>query len=79
MGMKVQIKLIATYREYLPPECKGKIELEIPANTTPFALLAQFGVPLDESVVLVDGASPKPDQILEDGNVVFAFSATAGG
>ena len=77
--MKVQLKLIATYREYLPPEQKGKAELDVPAGTTAISVLAGLGVPIDESVILVDGRSPNPGETLREGNVVFAFPATAGG
>jgi hypothetical protein len=77
--MKVHIKLIATYREYLPPENKGKAEIDVPEGTTAVSVLADLGVPIDESVLLVDGRSPNPGETLEEGNVVFAFPATAGG
>ncbi len=77
--MKVQVKLIATYRDLLPPECRGKMEIEVAEGTTAVDLLARLGVPIAESVVLVDGRTPDPDQPLREGNVVCAFSATAGG
>lgn len=78
-GMKVNVKLIATYRELLPPECKGKAELDVAEGMTAVDLLAQLGVPIDESVVLVDGRTPDPREPLKEGDSVCAFSATAGG
>jgi sulfur carrier protein ThiS len=77
--MKVQLKLIASYRDFLPPENAGKAEVEVPEGTTAASLLVDFGVPLEETVILVDGRSPEPDDYLVEGNVVFAFRATAGG
>lgn len=77
--MKVQLKLIATYRELLPPENEGKAVIDVPEGTTAVSILADFGVPLDESVILVDGRSPNPGETLQEGNVIFAFQATAGG
>jgi len=77
--MKVQLKLIASYRDYLPPENEGRAEVDVPEGTTAVALLNDFGVPIEETVILVDGRSPNPGEILEEGNVVFAFHATAGG
>ncbi len=77
--MKIQIKLIATYRQYLPPENEGKAEMDVPAGTTAVAILSDLGVPIAESVVLVDGRSPNPGETLQEGSVVFAFPATAGG
>ncbi|MCP5101634.1 MAG: hypothetical protein GY943_39320, partial [Chloroflexi bacterium] len=53
--MKIQIKLIATYRQYLPPENEGKAEMDVPVGTTAVAILSDLGVPIAESVVLVDG------------------------
>ncbi|HID51673.1 MAG TPA: hypothetical protein EYP41_06520 [Anaerolineae bacterium] len=77
--MKVNVKLIATYREFLPPECRGKAELEVAEGTTAVDLLTRLGVPVEESVVLVDGRTPDPDQPLKEGDSVCAFSTTAGG
>ena len=77
--MKVQLKLIATYREFLPPENNGKAEIEVPEGSTAESVIADLGIPLDESVILVDGRSPNPGDTLQEGNVIFAFSAQAGG
>jgi len=77
--MKVQLKLIATYREYLPPENNGKAEIEVPEGTTAASIIADLGIPIDESVILVDGRSPNPGETLQEGNVVFSFPAVAGG
>ena len=77
--MKVQLKLIATYREFLPPENNGKAEIEVPEGTTAVSVIADLGIPIEESVILVDGRSPNPGETLQEGNVIFAFSAQAGG
>jgi molybdopterin converting factor small subunit len=77
--MKVQIKLIATYREFLPPQNKGKAEIDVPEGATAVSVLIDLGIPIDESVILVDGRSPNPGETLQEGNVVFAFPAMAGG
>ncbi|MCP4423000.1 MAG: hypothetical protein GY803_00765 [Chloroflexi bacterium] len=77
--MKVHVKLVATYREYLPPECKGKVDMDVAEGTTAVSILTDLGVPIEESVVLVDGRSPNPDETLQEGATVFAFPATAGG
>ncbi len=77
--MKVQLKLIATYRDFLPPQNNGKAVIEVPEGATADSVLADLGVPVDESVVLVDGRSPSPGETLQEGNVIFAFPAMAGG
>ena len=77
--MKVHLKLIATYREILPPEQNGKATIDVPEGATAASVLADLGVPIEESVILVDGRSPNPGETLQEGNVVFTFPATAGG
>jgi sulfur carrier protein ThiS len=77
--MRVQLKLIATYREFLPPKYEGKADIDVPEGATAVAVLADLGVPINESVILVDGRSPNPGETLQEGNVVFVFPAMAGG
>ena len=77
--MKVQLKLIATYQEFLPPINKGKAEIDVPEGATAVSVLTDLGIPIDECVILVDGRSPNPGETLQEGNVVFAFPAMAGG
>ena len=77
--MQVHLKLVATYREYLPPDANGKAVIEVPEGTTAVSVVAGLGVPIEESVILVDGRSPNPGETLQEGSVVFAFPASAGG
>ena len=77
--MKVQLKLIATYREFLPPENQGKVEIDVTEGATAVSVIADLGIPIDESVILVDGRSPTLGETLQEGNVIFAFPAMAGG
>lgn len=79
--MNVTVKLIATYREFLPPKTQGNtFELRVPEGATAVSVLAQLDVPTDgSSVILVDGRTPAPDQLLKEGETVCAFPAIAGG
>ena len=77
--MKVHLKLFATYRDFLPPESNGKADLDVPEGSTAVSIIADLGVPLEESVILVDGRSPDPGETIQEGNVIAAFPATAGG
>ena len=78
--MRIQIKLLATYRQYLPPGSTGSsYEMEVPADTRVEALLPQLPTPSDGSVVLVNGRGPQPGQTLQEGDVVCLFPAIAGG
>ena len=81
--MHVQVKLFATFRRYLPPETKGDAyDIQVPQGTHVGELLSQLGVPMEEPeglVILVNGRQSDLDQILEEGDVVGAFPAIAGG
>lgn len=79
--MRVQLKLFATFRQYLPPGTEGNaLTVELPAGTRAGDLLAQFGLPEVESrVVLVNGRGVEPDHVLQPDDVVAAFPSMAGG
>ena len=82
LPMKVIVKLLASYRKLLPPEVEDyKFEVEIQPGTTVAGLMSRYEVPLNkETVFLVNGRTPiNLDQVLEEGDVVAAFSAMAGG
>ena len=79
--MKVQIKLLAAYRKYLPPGTTSSVyDMDVPPGTCIEDLLAQLPVPGDAaSVVLVNGLGPQPRQVLQEDDVVCLFPAMAGG
>ena len=77
----IQVKLLANYREHLPPEAKnGGVELDLPDGTTVREALSRFPIPLDDtSVIVLNGRTVDLDTPLTQGDVVSAFSAIAGG
>lgn len=79
--MKVTIKLLAIYGSKLPEGVKDNtIDIEISDNTMIEDILQMFDIPGDnQSVVLVNGHAPLPDQQLQQGDVICAFPAIAGG
>lgn len=79
--MKVQLKLFATFRQYLPAGAgRSAIEVEVPAGTRVSDLLATMGIPQQESpMILVNGRGIDADRILIEGDVVAVFPAMAGG
>lgn len=79
--MKVNLRLIGSYRKLLPPDTKSRsFEVEIPRGTTVAGLVSQYNVPLtDDSVILVNGISVNWETLLIEGDEVSAFSAMAGG
>ncbi len=79
--MNVQLKLFATLRQYLPPDSTGgACSVRIPAGATVGDLLSQFGVPLDEHLIVVlHGRRADWEQVLQEGDTVSAFPAMSGG
>ena len=79
--MKVRLKLFATFRRYLPPGTQGSAcDVEVPDGTQVSDLLSQFGVPEQESLlILVNGHDAGPDRVLQEGDVVAVSPALAGG
>jgi len=79
--MMIHVKLIANYREHLPPEAQnGVVDLDLPDGTTVREALSRFPIPLDDSsVIVLNGLTVDLDTPLTQGDVVSAFSAIAGG
>lgn len=79
--MQIQIKLLATFRKYLPADTKGySTELVISPHTNIFDLLADLKIPYNtDCVILVNGKTPGDDQQLFEGDEVCVFPAMAGG
>ncbi|MBC7226673.1 MAG: MoaD/ThiS family protein [Thermoflexales bacterium] len=77
--MKIRIKLLAHYQQYLPPGCTSSYEAEVPQDARVEDVLAQLPVPPEESVVLVNGRTPPPGQVLQEGDVLCLFPAIGGG
>jgi molybdopterin converting factor small subunit len=79
--MMIHVKLIANFREHLPPEAKnGMAELDVPDGTTVREAISRFPIPLDDtSVVVLNGLTVDMETPLKAGDVVSAFSAVAGG
>ena len=79
--MKVHVKLIATYREHLPPGTEGNIAtIDVSPGSTIADVLTPFGIPLDDSsVIVLNGLTVDLNTPLAEGDTIAAFSAIAGG
>lgn len=79
--MRITVRLLANYKELLPPGTPGSaIELEVPRGTTVAEAVARFDVPLDDtSVIVLNGLSVDLNTPVSEGDTVAAFSAIAGG
>ena len=79
--MKVHVKLIATYLSHLPPGTEGNItSVDVPAGSTVEEILTPFGIPLDDSsVIVLNGLTVDLRTPVSEGDTISAFSAIAGG
>ena len=79
--MMIRVKMIANYRDALPPEHKhGVVELSVPEGATVYDVISRFDIPLnDESVIVLNGLTVNMNTPLKEGDMVTAFSAIAGG
>jgi molybdopterin converting factor small subunit len=79
--MKIIVKLLANYKDLLPPgTVGGEIELDLPNGTTVAEAVSRFNVPLDEtSVIVLNGLTVDLNTPISEGDTVSAFSAIAGG
>jgi molybdopterin converting factor small subunit len=79
--MKIEVKLFANFREFLPPGAKGySVFLEVEAGTTIGQILETLKIP--ESIpmlTLVNGIHRKFDDALQAGDVLSLFPPVAGG
>ena len=79
--MQVHVKLIATYIEHLPPGTQGNTtSVDVPSGSTVKEVLMPFGIPLDDSsVIVLNGLTVDLNTPVSEGDKVAAFSAIAGG
>ncbi|GAB4504699.1 MAG: hypothetical protein Fur0043_16930 [Anaerolineales bacterium] len=79
--MQVHVKLIAIYRNHLPPDTQGDtVTVDVPDGSTVAAVLTPFGIPLDDSsVIVLNGLTVDLDTPVSEGDTITAFSAIAGG
>ena len=79
--MMIRVKMIANYRDALPKDHKhGVIEMDVAEGATVYDVISQFDIPLnDESVIVLNGLTVELSASLQEGDMVTAFSAIAGG
>lgn len=81
--MKVEVRLFATLRDFLPPSQRGAggaTALELPDGSTVADLGRALGIPGDmPRVTLVNGEDAEPERKLAPDDVVTLFPPLAGG
>jgi molybdopterin synthase sulfur carrier subunit len=79
--MKVEVKLFANFREYLPPGSSPYAHLlDIEEGTTIKQVLENLKVPpSNPMILLVNGIHKQADEVLQPGDVLSVFPPVAGG
>jgi len=79
--MKVEVKLFANFREYLPPGSdKYSCSLDLEEGTTVGGVLEKLKIPESiPMITLVNGIHRKPEDPLQPGDVLSVFPPVAGG
>lgn len=79
--MKVQVKLFATMKEFLPaPGDYSSCQLELNQGATAADVLRKLGILEDiPKIILINGQTVKPDHRLTDDDIVSIFPPIAGG
>ncbi|MBI3987985.1 MAG: MoaD/ThiS family protein [candidate division NC10 bacterium] len=81
--MKIELRLFATLRRYLPPGSeRGKVLLDLQDGLTVEGLIERLGIPPElAELTVVNGRTLERDlkEKLRDGDVVSIFPPIAGG
>lgn len=80
--MRVQVKLMATFRSKLPPDAKGgTVALELPPEATVQAVLDHFGIASGHVHVVMVNDAMETDRTrpLADGDSLVILPPVAGG
>ena len=80
--MQITVRLLASYRQYLPAghdDQAGYVHRAAP-GTTVGAVLSELPIPLtDVLTFFVNGRHAERDQVLRQGDVLSVFPAVGGG
>ena len=80
--MQITVRLLASYRHYLPPghNAKAGYAHEITPGTRVSDILAELPIPPDKACTFfVNGRHADRDQVLQPGDVLAVFPAVGGG
>ncbi len=79
--MKVEVRVFATLRRYLPELGIGEPKIvDVPEGTTAGELCRLLGIPLEEvKVIMRNSRQVEPDEVLADGDRVAFIPHVGGG
>jgi len=79
--MKVEVRVFATLRSYLPELGVGEPKIvDVPEGTTAGQLCTSLGIPLEEvKIIMRNGRQVEPDEVLADGDRIAFIPHVGGG
>jgi len=75
----IKVVLFGIFREKLPPEARGKTNLELPEGSSLRTVLEHFGLPLHATCAVNGQLEPNRERILQEGDEVQVFRPAGGG
>jgi sulfur-carrier protein len=81
LKVKVEVRVFATLRKYLPELGIGEPKIvELPQGSTFEDLREMLGLPIEEiKIIMRNGIQTEMDEIIEDGDRIAYAPAVAGG
>lgn len=79
--MDIEVRLFATFRDYLPKEGSGfSIKREVSIGTSVGDVVRELGLPADiPRIIIVNGSHAEESYLFREGDVVSIFPPIAGG
>lgn len=79
--MKIEVRVFATLRHYVPGLGVGEPKImEVPDGTTAGEVSQQLGIPLDEvKIIMRNGLQVEADEVLADGDRLAFIPPVGGG
>lgn len=78
--MRIEVRLYATLRRYALSAAGGVLAVDVPEGSKAADVIAKAGVDADEvHILMVNGVSSPPDQVLVEGDRLGLFPAVGGG
>ena len=78
--MRKEVRIYATLRRYVLSAADGVLNVDVPEGSKASDVIASVGVNADEvHIVMVNGVSSPPDQVLAEGDRLGLFPPVGGG
>jgi molybdopterin synthase sulfur carrier subunit len=78
--MRIEVRLYATLRRYVPSAVEGIIAVDVPEGSTAGDVIAKVNIDAEEvRILMINGRSSPLDKTLAEGDRMGLFPAVGGG